>query len=270
MRIIICILFATILLLTVFGCSLNNADLPEDNFTEVLASPDDSLSPVIPEFSPPPSAPETSPPFLQSADDYELPSLTGIPIKDAHALADAFVEALNSGRDLTGAEHAIDSWLALFDFDQMPVHNRGVYEVQYSENLYQFDVMGKAHNGDTASATVLVNLQNEEPFYFCDYTYYYPYALPVVTEYIELLANGDVKQLAVWLAVDGGPEPGDDFMQRAELGLSEYSAYDLQSALVTGISYDNDAQRFICTVEDTAGELFEIQLSYGDGLIRPD
>ena len=206
---------------------------------------------------------------VQTPDAPRLPPLTGDPVKDSHELADAFVSALNDGRDLTGDESAMDSWRDLLDFGQMPVHSGGLYDVEFSENLYQFTVVGKTYDGDVVSVTVLINLQEQEPWFFCPYTRYYHYAEPTAANYLALLAEGDVKRLAIWLSVDGGPDPGDDFIQQAEWGLLEYGVYDLKSASVTAVRYDDEARRFICEVEDAQGGSFEIRLIYGDGLIMP-
>ena len=199
-----------------------------------------------------------------------LPPLSGVPIEDARELADAFIHALNAGHDFTGNESGMDSWRAMFDFEAMPVYRGGVSEEEYSENSYQFDVVGKNHNDDVISITVYVNLQKQEPWFPCPYTRYYPYARPVAEHYISLLAEGDVSKLAVWLSVDGGPEPFDDLVEQAERGLALYGAYDLHTAKVTAIAYDNDVRRFLCKAEDAQGGSFTIVLSYGDGLIMPE
>jgi len=199
-----------------------------------------------------------------------LPVLSGIPVKDAHELADAFISALNAGYDLTGVENAIDFWREAFDFEKIPVHSGGLYEVEYSDNVYQFDVIGKDDKGDVVSITVLLNLQDEEPRFFSPFTYYYPYARSAAEDYLQLLMNGDTKQLAKWLSVDGGPEPTSDFIHQAEMGLLKYSAYDLESARVTEIRFSNERKRFICSVEDINADTFEILLRYGDGLIMPE
>ncbi|MCL2496417.1 MAG: hypothetical protein FWF04_03255, partial [Clostridiales bacterium] len=79
----------------------------------------------------------------------------------------------------------------------------------------------------------------------------------------------DISRLAVWLGIDSGPEPLEEFIQQAERGLSAYGAYDLHTAMIKDITFDNEARRFLCTVEDAQGNLFEISLSFGDGLIMP-
>jgi len=189
-------------------------------------------------------------------------------IDTAIALADYFVDVLNKERDLTGDNSAMESWYDLFDFGLTPVYHSGLSEVEYSENVYQFTVYGT--KGETEnSATVLINMQGDEPFYFCAYTRYYQYVLQTAWNYVELLSEGDVIKLARWLSVDGGPDPTQDFIQQAERGLSEYNSYDLQSVMITGISYDNDAQRFFCMFVDANGVAFRVTLSYGDGLIMP-
>ena len=128
----------------------------------------------------------------------------------------------------------------------------------------------KDYNGGVVPVTVLINLQGEEPWFYCAYIYYQPYARSAVEEYIHLLANGDIKQLARWLSVDGSPEPGSNFIRQAELGLLKYGSFDLESARVTEIRYSNDCKRFICEAEDRKGGSFEILLSYGDRLIMPE
>jgi len=61
--------------------------------------------------------------------------------------------------------------------------------------------------------------------------------------------------------VDGGQEPDNDFIREAELGLIKYGVYDLQSAFLSFILYDNEAKHFVCKVEGAVGDEFEIQLS---------
>jgi Ethanolamine utilization protein EutJ (predicted chaperonin) len=70
--------------------------------------------------------------------------------------------------------------------------------------------------------------------------------------------------------VDGGPEPHSDLIEQAERGMVLYSGFDLGTAAVVSVKYDNDAQRFRCTAEDAQGGSFEIFLIYGDGLIMPE
>jgi len=194
-------------------------------------------------------------------------------METAELFADYFVNILNNGRDLTGNDGAMDSWRALFDFGKEPIYRGELSEIEsgedmYIENVYQFVVYGEKW-GIGNSATVWVNFQGDEPWYYCSYTYYFPYARKVAEEYIARMANGDVKQLAVWLSVDGGPEPSEEFVVQAERGLSAYSSYDLSTATITAVIFDNEAQRFICEAADALGGKFEITLSFGDGLIGP-
>ena len=189
-------------------------------------------------------------------------------IDTATLFADYFVDMLNTERDLTGDEAAMDSWRCLFDFGQTPIYRSGLSALEYAENVFQFDVRGI--KGETENnVTVLINLQGDEPFYFCSYTYYYPNARGAAMSYLELLADGDISRLAVWLGIDSGPEPLEEFIQQAEHGLSAYGSYDLHTAMIKDITFDNEARRFLCTVEDAQGNLFEISLSFGDGLIMP-
>jgi hypothetical protein len=163
----------------------------------------------------------------------------------------------------------MDSWRNLFDFGDIPIYRSDVSEVEYSENLYQFIVSGT--KGETInSATVLVNLQGSEPSYFFSFIRYYPYASQTATKYIALLAEGDIKQLAIWLSVDGGPNPTDIFIQQAEWGILPYGSYDLRDAVITDIRFDNEAQRFYCGFRNVHGVTFNTTLSFGDGLIMPE
>ena len=186
----------------------------------------------------------------------------------ATKFADYFVNMLNIEQDLTGNDCAMDSWRDLFDFVQNPIYRSGLSEVEYSENVYQFVVSG-TKDEIVNTATVLINLQGDEPIYSCTYTRYYPYVLQTATKYVELLADGDVKQLAIWLSVDGGLAPSDDFIRQAERGLSSYDAFSLHDVTITGIRFDNEAQRFYCSFNDAQGVAFDIVLRFGDGLIMP-
>ena len=124
--------------------------------------------------------------------------------------------------------------------------------------------------GVTNSATVMINLQSDEPAYICTYTRYCPYVTLTATKYIELLAEGDVENIANWLSVDGGSNPTEDFIEQARWGLLNYSSFDLQGALITGKRFDNEAQRFYCVFEDSYSSVFDVPLGFGDGLIMPE
>jgi hypothetical protein len=199
----------------------------------------------------------------------EAPSYNDHSIDTATAFADYFVKMLNMEQDLTGDENAMDSWRDLFDFGDMQIYRSDISEDEYSENMYQFIVSGI--KGETVnSATVLISFQRNEPYYICSYTRYYPYASRVATHYVALLAEGDIKQLAKWLSVDGGPDPSSDFIQQAKRGLLTYGSYNLRDAVITDIRFDNDAQRFHCTFKSVDSVSFDVTLIFGDGLIMPE
>jgi len=239
---------------------------PESGTTvEAIASRNPDAGAVVEDIAADSEENEALPAVVPAA---EAPPFNDKSIDTATAFADYFVAMLNTGHDLIYDEGAMDSWRDLFDFEQMPVYRGGLSAVEYSENMFQFDIHGAKAEKEN-SATVVINLQNDEPFYYSEYTYHYPNARTAAEYYLGLLAEGDVRQLAIWLSVDGGPHPVEEFVILAEQGLSIYGAYDLQSATVTGIDYDNKARRFICKVEDAQGGSFEILLSYGDGLIMP-
>ena len=200
----------------------------------------------------------------------EPPQYTDKSIDTATVFADYFVEALKAEYDLTGNDGAMNSWRDLFDFGQtMRIHRGDISEREHTENVFQFIVYG-LRGGEYNSVTVLIDFQDDEPRFFCSYTFYYPWARSAVEHYLELLAENDVSKLAVWLGVDSGPEPLSPFIEDAEQRLAYYSVYDLNSATVTNVRFDNDAQRFLCDIEDAQGAEFTISLIFGDGLIMPE
>ena len=189
--------------------------------------------------------------------------------QDAATLADYFVEMLNMGIDLTGAEDAMNSWLARYNFGQRPVEVRNLRATEYTYDTYTFEVAGMS--GDMVIETSMLVILNEEapPRYHCPYTYYYPYALPTAEKYLSLLKLGDAEELARFLAIDGDYNL---FLDEAERRLAFYGDYDLDTKrITTPIMYDNDKQLFYCAVTDgtEARNGFVISLSYGDGLISP-
>ena len=196
-------------------------------------------------------------------------------IDTAKALADYFTTMLNLGRDLTGDENAMDSWQELFDAGNWPVTAVGLKETPDSENLYQFQLNG-AYVDRYIDVTVYINMQEDEPWFFCPYTHYYPYVRPVAEAYLSLIAEGDVRELAAWLSVDGGPSPTDDFMRQAEWAITNYGSYDLSATRVESVAWvagvgsnDMEQRLFQCTVKDAKGNEIVVLLEYGDGLIRP-
>ncbi|MDR2590126.1 MAG: hypothetical protein LBC71_03970 [Oscillospiraceae bacterium] len=198
----------------------------------------------------------------------EPPQFTDSSINSAIAFADYFIAKLNLGVDLTGDIDAMDSWHNLFDIGRTPIYRGEVSEVEYSENLFEFVIYG-AKGETTNSATVFVNLQEDIPFFYCSYTRYYPAVMQTASSYVDVLSDGDIRQLAVWLGVDASQEPLVEFLQQAELALAFFSSYDLNYARITGVRFDNEAQLFYCGFEDAQGMPFEITLGFSDGLVMP-
>jgi beta-lactamase regulating signal transducer with metallopeptidase domain len=194
----------------------------------------------------------------------------GKTLEDARILSDEFIEKLNSGVDLTGDEDAMVAWQAQLNFVQMPAHVSNLRAQEYSENVYAFEVAGL--NGDTVrEITVLINLQNDTPWYSCAYTHYYPYAQSTAETYLSLIAEGDLAKLGGWLSVDGGPQaPGSSHYTHAQESVAAYGGYDLAAAhMSVPVMYDNVRQHFQCVFQDGNGASFVITLICGDGLIRP-
>ena len=253
-----------VLAITLVACSNGNDNNSSGNTNTPSSIPSGNNSATTPTAS----SDNNSRPSGDNNTTIQPPLFNDRSIETAITFADYFVLMLNEECDLTGDEGAINSWNDLFDFGQTPIYHSNISEVEHSENLYQFDVNGI--KGQTVNSTrVLINLQGDEPFYFCAYTRYYPYVLQTASSYVSLMAEGDVNKLARWLSADGGPEPSNDFIRQAESGLSIYSTYDLHDVVITGIQFDNDAQRFFCNFKDAQGVQFEVALSFGDGLIGP-
>jgi hypothetical protein len=183
---------------------------------------------------------------------------------DAQLLAGYFVEMLNSGFDLTGRDGAIEAWRERIDFSKMPAEARNLRDMEFSDDIYIFDVVGTL--GDTITETpVQIVLQDTLPRYTCEYTRYYPFTLPTVEHYLSLLARGNQEALARFLIIDG---EFTSMLDEAKRHLGFYSKYDLASAKISGpITYDNDRHVFDCVIEDKNGDSFVVVLVCGDSAL---
>ena len=184
------------MLILMSGCSQASDALPAVPDTPLSSVFDENLTPTV-----------QITPFTP-----ELPPFNDKSIDTATAFADYFVNMLNIEQDPTGDDGAINSWRDLFDFGVAPIYRSGLSVIEYMDNVYQFIVSGVKRDA-VNSATVWINLQGDEPFFYCSYTRYYPFVLQTASTYVTLLAEGNLRDLAVWLGVDGGPEPQDDFLQ---------------------------------------------------------
>ena len=135
---------------------------------------------------------------------------------------------------------------------------------------------------DTASIVALAdNSVTGPPTYQIPIADYFP-PLPVVPPidleviknyvhtYMQLIIDGDTAELARFLLIDGGVQ--DRYIKIAERVIEYYASYDISGAEVQRVYYFDDelGRRYIAIVCDGRGEMYRIDLVYGDGLAGID
>jgi len=88
--------------------------------------------------------------------------------------------------------------------------------------------------------------------------------------YMQHISDGDATELARFLLIDGGVQ--DRYVRIAERVIEYYKPYDISGAEVQRVYYFDDelGRRYIALVRDGSGEMFRIDLCYGDGLAGID
>ena len=91
-----------------------------------------------------------------------------------------------------------------------------------------------------------------------------------VQTYMQLITEGDLAELARFLLIDGGVT--DEYIDIAQRIVEYYEQYDTAGALVQRVTYHEiELERlYFVIVRDGQGELFRVNLGYGDGLVGID
>ena len=150
-------------------------------------------------------------------------------------------------------------------------------------NFYlQVTAMMAGNQLDMATAVVMSdNSFNGPPTYVLPLEEYFP--LPPATpplafelisdyveQYMERIVEGDTRELALFILIDGGVQ--ERYVEIAERVIEYYSVYDLVGATVQRVHYfeHETEKQYTTLIRDGNGEMFRINLIYGDGLAGID
>jgi hypothetical protein len=192
-------------------------------------------------------------------------------LADAEILMQQYIDALNNGADLA-KEGDIAAIQALFSPESRAI-GENLRVKEYSQDCYEFTVQEVTPGGGYAHwLTVIINMQEDEPFFYNTYSRYYRYVEPYVRELMRLVweagKNGDTGELAGFLAGGEGFVREENMTQAGQI-VAYYEEFVVSEGRIKAaeVVYDPDLQLFIGRVYDGLGNVWQIPVSYGDGLI---
>jgi hypothetical protein len=214
-------------------------------------------------------------PTMSAPFEYREP-LTEISQSEAESYAQKYVDALNSGEDISySIAETVESWRKWLGAEN-PKFSVQPQSVQQRESGGDYEFKVNSIQGDAIYvATVIIQIEHNAKYYtdlsfYCAFSRYYPYAEMLVNDYVAALVKSDVTALASVLAYDGFNDPDHTAqLNEAQTQLDYYdNRCDLTSLALSGnVMYDDYHQRFQQVVLDKNGEGFVLNVIYGDGLV---